>query len=110
MNHPNYQDYERRLQEIEVELEPDSGRFWQPTRQDGFPDSHPVKSVLNQLTNWFNRLPTVGKVIVVIMAASIGFSVLRSVLQLVASVISLALLGTMLYLAYRFFITSQSRQ
>ncbi|HAG83799.1 MAG TPA: hypothetical protein DD379_14060 [Cyanobacteria bacterium UBA11162] len=78
--------------------------------QKGFADSQPVKSILNQVSQWFNTLPTVGKVVVGIVGVSMAFSLLRSVFQLVASLITLTLLGTILYLVYKFFITSQSQK
>lgn len=65
-------------------------------------------SVIERVANWFNSLPRGGKVAVVIIATVVGFSILRSVLQLVASLISLAILGVILYLVYKFFITPRS--
>jgi hypothetical protein len=119
MNPQENQDYERKLQELEDQLERDRT---QPTieTQPGQPPQRYVngsqlevpvfKQVFNQVANWFNRLPKVGKVAVVLIATIIGFSLLRSVLQLVASLISLAILGVILYLVYKFFITPQSRK
>lgn len=77
---------------------------------NGFPDSQPVKSALNQVTKWFDSLPTVGKVVVAVVAITMGFSLLKSVFQLVASLISLTVLGFILYLVYKFFITPPSQK
>ena len=113
MNPQENRDYDRRLQELENELNnnrlPQSvdNRPGQPLGRTVNP-SQPEKSVVNQVANWFNRLPKAGKVAVVAIATLIGFSVLRSVLQLVGALISLAIVGGLLYLVYKFFVTPQS--
>jgi hypothetical protein len=113
MNPQENRDYEQRLQELEAELDQDqtlpsvSNQAGQPL-QPLIRQSQSEKSVLKQVTNWFNNLPSPGKVAVVVVTVLISFSVLRSVLQLVASLISLAILGAIVYLVYKFFVTPQS--
>lgn len=112
MNPQENQDNERRLQDLEMELEKErlpsiDIQTGQPLRQTSN-RSQQVTTVFNQLANWFNNLPSAAKVAVVIIAALFGFSILRSVLQLVASLISLGILGVILYLVYKFFVTPQS--
>lgn len=112
MNPQENRDYDRQLQELEAQIEKDRALNsvdttpGQPLTRDAS-DSQ-LQSVLKQVASWFNRLPTPGKVAVVIVAAIVGFSVLRSVFQLVASLISLAILGVVLYLVYKFFVTPKS--
>jgi uncharacterized membrane protein YcjF (UPF0283 family) len=113
MNPQENQDYKRKLQELEAQL--DKERSFEsvetqpsPNLQKPVNHSQPEKSVFNQVTNWFNSLPSAGKVAVAAIAALIGFSILRTVLQLVASLFSLALLGVILYLVYKFFVTPRS--
>ncbi len=113
MNPQENRDYDRRLQELENELNQDrplqagENRPGQPLQR---PVNHslPEKSVVNQVTHWFNSLPKAGKVAVVAIATLVGFSILRSVLQLVGALISLAIVGGILYLVYKFFVTPQS--
>jgi hypothetical protein len=111
MNPQENRDYARRLQELETELERDQPLPSVDT-QPGQPlqrnvNNSQTTSVLHQVANRFNSLPSAGKVAVVIIAAIVGFSVLRSVLQLVAALISLAILGVILYLVYKFFVKPQ---
>jgi negative regulator of sigma E activity len=112
MNPQENRDYERRLQELEIELDKSQthpsidDRIAQPLQRQV--NNQPEKSVLNQVANWFNSLPRGAKVAVVIIATLVGFSILRSVLQLVASLFSLAILGVILYLVYKFFVTPKS--
>ncbi|HEY9673625.1 MAG TPA: hypothetical protein V6D11_19435 [Waterburya sp.] len=112
MNPQNNQDYNRTLQELRAKLNKDQlssllGKHLGQWLQRDVNRSQ-VESVLNPLINWFNSLPTFGKVAVVTIAVLVGSSLLFSVIQLIASLISLAILGVILYLVYKFFVTSQS--
>jgi hypothetical protein len=112
MNPQENRDYQRKLQELETELNKDRPLKSVETQPGqlfpGIFKKYQLESVFNQLTNWFNSLPTAGKVAVVLIGASVGLSLLRSVLQLVGALISLAILGGILYLVYKFVITPQS--
>lgn len=109
MNPQPDQELDRRLQKLEADLNspppslsaiPQSKQTIQPQKDN----SQSVQPSLNRLINWFNGLSSFGKLIVIGVAALVGFAVLRAVLKLVAAVISLALLGVLLYLAYKFFL------
>jgi hypothetical protein len=113
MNPNENSDYQRRLDELESQL--DKEHPWQSVdiqpqqpleRQVNPSQGH--KSIVIQAADWFNRLPSAGKVAVVSIAVLVGFSILRSLLQLVASLFSLAILGVILYLVYKFFVAPQS--
>lgn len=112
MNPQENQDYERRLQELEAELNKDKPPssvempFWQPLER--YINRSQIESLRNRVVNWFNLLPKPGQVVVVAIAAIVGVSLFLSVLQLVASLISLAILGVILYLVYKFFVTPPS--
>ena len=88
--------------------QPFTATQWRQNLYNRFPDSHPVKLALNRVAIWFNSLPSLGKVVVVIVGLSASMSLLSSVLQLVASLISLAILGIILYGVYKFFVMPQS--
>jgi hypothetical protein len=112
MNPQENQDYARRLQDLEAELNKDrplssvETPSWQAL--DRYINRSQVEAIRNRIVNWFNSLPTPGKVTVVAIATIVGVSLFLSVLQLVASLISLAILGVILYLVYKFFVTPQS--
>lgn len=113
MNPQENPDYERRLWELEKELDKEQPlpsietRSGQPLVRHA-DNSQAKKSSLNQVATWFNSLPSAGRLAVVIIAALISFSILKSVLQLVGALFSLAILGVILYLVYKFLITPQS--
>jgi hypothetical protein len=112
MNPQDNQNMERRLQEIEAELNNDK-RLSSVETEPGQPlqrhrnDESSLRLLVNQVVNWFNSLPTLAKVAVAIITVTLAFSLLRSVLQLVASLLSLGVLGVILYLVYKFVIAPQ---
>ena len=112
MNPEPDQDLARRLQKLEVEINPPpSPPVLQPPEQILQPLTNTSKSVQNplkKLTNWFNGLSTFGKLIAVGVTALISFAILQVVLKLVATAISLAILGVILYLIYQFFLARRS--
>lgn len=113
MNPQPDQDLERSLQKLEAEinsspLSPPAIPQQQLPLQPQTDNSQTVPSILNQLMNWFKGLSSFGKLIFVGIAAVFSIAILRAVLNLVAAVISLALLGVLVYLAYRFFTARSS--
>lgn len=103
----------RRLQELESQLNPENAwQFVEIKLQQFFGrhvnSSESETSIVKQVSDWFNRLSSAGKAAVVAIGALIGFSALKSLLQLVASLFTLALFGVILYLVYKFFVAPQS--
>ncbi len=62
-----------------------------------------VQGWIDTSKEFFNRLPKFGKVAVAIGGVWLGFSILGAVLHVVSSVVSIAVLGFILYIAYRLF-------
>ncbi len=67
-----------------------------------------MPTVLYRFVNWFKGLSNVGKLIVVAVAFVVGLAILRVVLRIVATVISLAFLAVLMYFGYRFLLTRTS--
>ncbi len=98
------QDLERRLQQLEAST---------PT------NAHPVTTEsstsndsitrLNKFINLFKSLPNGGKIIVVGVGVIVGFAVLKSLLNLVAALFSLAFLGLVVYFVYQFLVARSSQ-
>lgn len=104
MNPQENRNPDRKPQELETQLD----QTWMGRSLQQFVKRLRSEAVLERTAKWFNSLPSVGKVTVGIIAALIGFSLLSSVLQLLASLVTLAILGGILYVVYQFFVTSQS--
>jgi hypothetical protein len=68
-----------------------------------------VKAFAQGFLGWVKQLPTVGKVIVVSAIALTGLSVIRGIVSLVISGLSLAIGVALLYGVYKLFFASQSK-
>lgn len=64
--------------------------------------------IITLVKNWFNQLPQIGKILVVLVAAFAGLSLLTSVLRLVSALITLAIVGVIVYLVYKVFFSSST--
>ncbi|MEC4805461.1 MAG: hypothetical protein SAJ12_11905 [Jaaginema sp. PMC 1079.18] len=112
MNTPNQQDWQQRLQELEIEVQqtPNSEQT-----QAQSPTSHSTPNTAvewqakwQQIAVWFSNLPSIAKAVVAIIALSVSFSLLKMVFQLVSALIGMAFIGAVLYGVYRFAIAPQS--
>jgi len=119
MNEPNAQtDWEKRLQELEAEVNEQSNQQQTTAEQSYVSESSPLNSnstkfsnqfqkISRQVTRWFHDLPIVGKVIVVAIGLGIGFSLLKTVFQLITSLLTLAIIGGLGYVGYQVLIKSK---
>lgn len=96
------QRLERQLQKLEVEINQQ-----QPltTHSETSPS---IQSLYSQFLGWYQTLPQVGQVAVVAGGILIGLSALSIVFQLIRLAFSLAVLGVIVYLGYKFFLVPQS--
>lgn len=104
MNPQQNQDWKRKLQELEAQMN-------QGTRPNG--ESEPLQPLqslgnnpqlailFNKISNWFTGLSGTGKIVAVSAGALVGFALLRTIFELVASLISLSVLIVVLYLVYK---------
>jgi hypothetical protein len=65
------------------------------------PPNNPEKSVIPMISNWFSSLPTGGKVIIAVFGTMLAFSLINTVFSLVKSLLTIAILGGVLYFIYR---------
>lgn len=57
---------------------------------------------------WFAAIPSSGKLLVLAIGGLLGLTLLKTVLQLVSSLITLLVLGIIFYLVYKFWIAPNS--
>ena len=107
-------DLEQRLRELEVEVQ---AKPVQPRPASAEPPAYQAsgevsekgdRNLIEQMLNWFDRLPTVGKIAVGLGAAFVGLSVFRLFFQLLTALIGLAFLSLVVYVLYRVFVVSDS--
>lgn len=112
MNPQPDQDLESRLQNLEIELNssPQPPTVSQPQKPLQPQRDNPQRVPLQlRLINWFNGLSGLRKLMVVGVTAIVGLALLRALLNLFFAVISLAVLGTLMYFGYQFFLARSSK-
>jgi hypothetical protein len=62
-----------------------------------------VKNWIDSSKNIFNNLPKFGQVAVAVGGVWLGFSIVGAVLHVVSSILSVAVIGVVLYFGYRLF-------
>jgi purine-cytosine permease-like protein len=112
MNHQPPEDLQRRLENLEAQINSASVDMREPPKntQTSQPAFLHWKSRLTQLQLWFENLNGITKVIVGGAGVLLGLAILQALLRLVASVISVAVLGFLLYLGYKFFVSGNSQK
>lgn len=118
MNSNDNQNWQRRLQELDAEVNrPSSTPNPLPTEPTQPLSTHPetveavppsMEMVVKRFIVWFNGLPSAARVVVLLGGVVVGFIALKTVFQLVVSVVSLVILAGMLYAVYNVFMKSQS--
>lgn len=72
-------------------------------------DSYPAaQTFYNQFLDKFQRLPKPGQVAVFVVGAIIVLTVFNTLVQLISALITLAVLGVLIYIAYKLAISPQS--
>jgi hypothetical protein len=112
MNPENNPDLERKLQELEAEIAQSVTPAPSPVSRMNHDEKleNKLENWLSAAKAWFNRLPPLAKVAVAVVGVMAVFSLLNSVLKLVASLISIAILGVILYLLYKVFFAPRSSE
>ena len=103
MNNPENNNTERRLEELELELEKKDEPST-PKNLNNQDSSSSLEKYFKLVLGWFENLPSSGKIVVVVVGIVVGFSLFNSFLKLVASVLTIAILSLILYGVYKFVI------
>ncbi|QNP29864.1 hypothetical protein [Cylindrospermopsis curvispora] len=95
------EEWKRRIQELKSEINSFYSDRPQGTqlRQNVI---NQVNNYWNQYQTWFQGLSTMKKIAVATITVILCFITLQTVFRLLISIISLAVLGVLLYLGYRF--------
>ena len=88
---------------VEVEINPDLN-----FATEALPLSEKASQWLQVFKQWYEKLPGAAKIAVAIGMIFFSLSLLTKVLHLVASIISVTILGIVLYGLYRFFLKSDA--
>lgn len=104
MNSPNNQEWQRKLEALEAEINRNAG--FQDSEKTVEPEILPERTKyetwLSSAKDWFDRLPQTGKIAVTIGGIWLSFSLLNTFLHIVSSLVSIAFIGFLLYVGYKF--------
>ncbi|MEH2309186.1 hypothetical protein [Nostoc sp.] len=108
MNPQPEEDLQRRLDKLEAEINSVPGAVTQPQGDKQMPQSvfANFSLQLERFKIWFNGLSGTKKLVVSGVTVLVGLAMLQAVFKLVASVITLALLAVLVYVGYKFFVSS----
>ncbi len=62
----------------------------------------PFNLILNQAQQWFEALPPLGKLFIILLGAFVGLSLLNTVLKLLTSLVVVGVLAIAVYAGYQF--------
>lgn len=110
MNRQNNQNWERKLQELEAEIDTQTPKSVKPLWSDESDSQEIMPNTLRRVLSWFENLHSKAKVATIAIAAVSILFILQTIVKLVTALIGLAILGTVLYLVYKFLIVPQSHE
>ncbi len=115
MNSSDNQDWQRRLEELETEVNQNISSTVQEQTETVYPkveieNIDSLSGWLNSARDWFNSLAPIGQVAVGVIVIMLGFSVLNIFLKVISSLISVAILGGLLYLGYKYIFAESSKK
>jgi len=114
MSSSNNQDWQRRLEELENEINDNKSDYHRETTETVRPHveidhSQSVARWLNSAKDWFNNLSSEGRVAVGVVGVLVSFSILNTFLRLISSLVSIGILAGLLYFGYKFFQNNSQR-
>lgn len=114
MTSPDNRDWQRRLEEIEQEVNQSTSNTSVHQTEPIAPENEielpeQIKIWLQDLKGWFNVLPPVGKLVAGGVGAIVALSILGAVLKVVSALVSIAVMSVALYFAYKFFVASSNK-
>ncbi len=101
MSEKSEKNWQKKLEKMEAEI-------YEATPLN--PPNNPEKSVIPVARGWFTSLPTAGKVIITVFGAMLLFSLIHTVFSIVKSLLTIAILGGVLYIIYRVITNNKTQQ
>jgi hypothetical protein len=115
MTSPQPQDWQRRIRDLKIEIErATSGSGSESLNQiDVDAPSFGLEALrrsYQQFLDWFNGIPSSGKLLAIAGGGILSLTLIKTVFQLISSLVTLSIFGIILYLAYRFLILPKSNE
>lgn len=107
MTPPTPQDWQRRFQDLKIGVEQVTTKS-EPLKEIevNFPGFGipALKNTYQQFITWFNGIPASGKLLAIAGGGLLSLTLIKTVFQLITSLITLSVFGIILYLVYRFWV------
>jgi hypothetical protein len=114
MSSSNQQEWQRKIKNLKLdkntpnsETTPDEPRIPEIlSNLDGeLFEAQAWQEKMTQTKNWFDQMPSSGKIAVAVGLAVVGLMLLKTVFQLVTSLMTLGVVAVVLWFGYRYFIS-----
>ena len=111
MTSPQPKDWQSRIRDLKSDLERAAASS-QPLNQIDVDLPNlglgKLQGSYQQLLTWFNGIPASGKLLAIAGGGLLSLTLIKTVFQLITSLITLSVFGIILYLGYRFWILPKS--
>jgi hypothetical protein len=107
MTSPTPQDWQRRFQDLKIGVDQATAKSAPLKEIDvNFPGIGipALQNTYQQFIAWFNGIPASGKLLAIAGGGLLSLTLIKTVFQLITSLITLSVFGVILYLVYRFWI------
>jgi hypothetical protein len=106
MNSPEPQDWQRRFQDLKMKIDRTSvdSSFDKLEIEPPSFGAETFGRSYRQSIAWFNSIPSSAKLVAIAGGGLLGLTLIKTVFQLITSLLTLSVLGIILYLVYRFWI------
>lgn len=101
--HPDQENASEPIEVIEIDPQPISSPNPSTSDQD-------ITKTVNQIQNFYDNLPSIVKIGVTVGAIFLIFSLLTTFLKLVASLLSVLILGGVVLVLFRFLVNPTSKE
>ncbi|WP_309742638.1 MULTISPECIES: hypothetical protein [unclassified Chamaesiphon] len=108
MTTPESQDWQTRIRNLKSNFDRATGSESEHLNQIDVDASSfgfdTLQGSYRQFLNWFNGIPSSGKLLAIAGGGLLSLTLIKTVFQLITSLITLSVFGIILYLVYRFLI------
>ncbi|PSB44703.1 hypothetical protein [Chamaesiphon polymorphus] len=112
MTSPQPQDWQRRIRDLKIEIDRATTSGSESLNQiDVDAPSFGIDALqrsYQQFLEWFNGIPASGKLLAIAGGGLLSLTLIKTVFQLITSLITLSVFGIILYVVYRFWILPKS--
>jgi hypothetical protein len=114
MTSPQPQDWQSRIRDLKLELERVTAAKSEHLNEVDFdPPGFGIDAMqrgYQQFLTWFNGIPASGKLLAIAGGGLLSLTLIKTVFQLITSLITLSIFGIILYLVYRFWILPKNSE